>query len=65
MRRIEMGTERRDHAFIDVGIFENLHFSSVVIVDVTGERPNCFIELGYALREPRPRHGRAGDQASI
>ena len=35
---------------MNVAIFESLHFSSVVIVDVTGERPNCFIELGYALR---------------
>lgn len=53
MRRIEIGTDRSDYAFINVGIFENLHFSSVAIVDVTGERPNCFIELGYALRGNR------------
>jgi hypothetical protein len=50
LRRIEMGTNRTEHAFMNVAIFESLHFSSVVIVDVTGERPNCFIELGYALR---------------
>ena len=53
MRRIEIGTDDSDYAFINVGIFENLHFSSVAIVDVTGERPNCFIELGYALRGNR------------
>jgi hypothetical protein len=53
MRRVEIGTDRSDYGFINVGIFENLHFSSVVIVDVTGERPNCFIELGYALRGNR------------
>jgi TIR- and PNP-associating SLOG family len=53
MRRVEIGTEKSDYAFINVGIFENLHFSSVAIVDVTGERPNCFIELGYALRGNR------------
>ena len=49
MSRVEIGTDKSDFAFINVGIFENLHFSSVAIVDVTGERPNCFIELGYAL----------------
>jgi hypothetical protein len=53
MRRIEIGTDDSNYAFINVGIFENLHFSSVAIVDVTGERPNCFIELGYALRGNR------------
>jgi hypothetical protein len=30
-------------------IFDSLHHSSVVIVDLTGLRPNCFMELGYAL----------------
>ena len=49
MTRVEIGTDKSDHAFINVGIFESLHFSSTAIVDVTGERPNCFIELGYAL----------------
>ncbi len=34
---------------MNVAIFESLHFSSLAMVDVTGERPNCFIELGYAL----------------
>ena len=66
MRRVEIGTDKSDYAFINVGIFESLHFSSVAIVDVTGERPNCFIELGYALqRQPRSRNGRRGDQASV
>jgi len=50
LNRIEMGTDRTEHAFMNVAIFESLHFASVVIVDVTGERPNCFIELGYGLR---------------
>lgn len=35
-------------------IFENLHNSGVAIVDMTGERPNCFIELGYALGRGLP-----------
>jgi len=48
-RRIEMGTDTTEHPFINLGIFENLHFSSAAVVDITGFRPNCFIELGYAL----------------
>lgn len=48
-RRIEMGTDRTDHGFINVELFERLHYSELAIVDVTGERPNCFVELGYAL----------------
>jgi hypothetical protein len=53
MRRIEMGADKNEFAFMNVAIFESLHFSSLAIVDVTGERPNCFIELGYALRSNR------------
>jgi hypothetical protein len=49
MNRIEIGTDKSEHAFINVAIFESLHFAALAIVDVTGERPNCFIELGYAL----------------
>jgi len=52
--RIEMGTDRTEHGFVNVGIFERLHYSELVIVDVTGLRPNCFIELGYALGRPIP-----------
>lgn len=53
MRRLEMGADKNEYAFMNVAIFEGVHFSSVAIVDVTGERPNCFIELGYALRGGR------------
>lgn len=49
MSRVEIGTDKSEYAFINVAIFESLHFASVAIVDVTGERPNCFIEFGYAL----------------
>jgi hypothetical protein len=48
-RRIEVGTDFTKQPFINVAIFENLHFASVAVIDLTGERPNCFIELGYAL----------------
>lgn len=49
LTRVEIGTDKSEHAFMNVAIFESLHYSSMAIVDVTGERPNCFIELGYAL----------------
>lgn len=49
LSRVEIGTDKSEHAFMNVAIFESLNFSSMAIVDVTGERPNCFIELGYAL----------------
>lgn len=48
-RRFEMGAERTEHAFMNVEIFERLHYSDLAIVDVTGLRLNCFVELGYAL----------------
>lgn len=40
---------KHEHAWVDQEIFTRLHRSSVVIADLTGERPNCFLELGYAL----------------
>jgi hypothetical protein len=51
--RIEMGTDATEHGFMNVGIFEGVHFASAVIVDITGHRPNCFIELGYSLHGSR------------
>jgi hypothetical protein len=48
-RRLEMGAERAEHAFMNVEIFERLHYSDMTIVDVTGLRLNCLLELGYAL----------------
>ena len=48
-RRVEMGTDPSRHGFMNVEIFETLHYADVVIVDVTGQRPNCYIELGYSL----------------
>jgi hypothetical protein len=34
-------------------IFRGIHDSEMVIVDLTDERPNCLIELGYALGRNR------------
>ena len=52
-RRAEMGTDHSRHGFLNVAIFDTLHYASLVIVDVTGLRSNCFIELGYALGRQR------------
>ena len=48
------GRQAYDHARIDEEIFAKLHRSSVVIADLTGSRPNCFLELGYALGRGLP-----------
>ncbi len=48
------GRQAYDHARIDHEIFAKLHRSSVVLVDITGARPNCFLELGYALGRGLP-----------
>jgi hypothetical protein len=48
------GRQAYDHARIDQEIFAKLHRSSVVLADITGMRPNCFLELGYALGRGLP-----------
>lgn len=48
------GRQAYDHARIDQEIFAKLHRSSVVFADITGARPNCFLELGYALGRGLP-----------
>jgi hypothetical protein len=48
------GRQAYDHARIDEEIFSKLHRSSVVLADFTGSRPNCFLELGYALGRGLP-----------
>ena len=49
LERIEIGTDEAKEAFLNVEIFNQLHFADVALVDLTGSRPCCFIELGYAL----------------
>jgi hypothetical protein len=44
-----MGSKKAEHAFINIEIVERLHYTDLTIVDVTGLRSNCFMELGYAL----------------
>lgn len=43
------GAQPFDRARMDQEIFEKLHRSAMILADITGARPNCFIELGYAL----------------
>ncbi len=48
------GRQAYQHARIDEEIFAKLYRSNVVLADVTGARPNCFLELGYALGRGLP-----------
>ena len=52
LARVDLGKDEVKSGFINAEIFRRLHHSTVAVVDVTGERPNCFIELGYALGRP-------------
>lgn len=47
--RIDMQIDNTTHALINVAVFEDVHYASVLIADLTANRPNCYIELGYAL----------------
>ena len=53
MTPYEVGRDRPNAAFINVEIFERLHRSYLVVADLTGVRPNCTMELGYALARNR------------
>lgn len=59
------GRQPYDHARIDEEIFAKLHRSSVVLADITGARPNCFLELGYALGRGLPTMVMAKQGASL
>jgi hypothetical protein len=45
----QMSIGKNEFAWMNQAIFDSLHYSSVVLVDLTAVRPNCFTELGYAL----------------
>ena len=49
----EVGRHRSLSAFMNVEVFEGLHRAALVVVDLTGVRPNCTMELGYALGRRR------------
>jgi TIR- and PNP-associating SLOG family len=48
-QRFEMGIDKHEFAWMNEAIFSKLHHSAVVLIDLTALRPNCFMELGYAL----------------
>lgn len=51
--RFESGLDPSKEPFLNLEIFVNLHYSSLAIVDLTGVRPNCCLELGYALGQKK------------
>lgn len=46
-RPIEMGLQDPSTPWINIEIFDRLHYAEVVLVDLTGLRNNCFMEMGY------------------
>jgi hypothetical protein len=48
------GSQGYENANINQEVFNRLHKSRIVITDLTGSRPNCFLELGYALGRGLP-----------
>lgn len=48
------GEQAFEYPRIDQEIFAKLHRSKLVVADITGTRPNCFLELGYALGRCTP-----------
>lgn len=53
MTPYEVGRDRPNAAFINTELFERLHRAHLVVADLTGVRPNCTMELGYALARRR------------
>ena len=49
----EVGRNDPIAAFLNVEVFEGIHRAGAVVVDLTGVRPNCMMELGYALGRNR------------
>lgn len=50
---VEMGSTESSSPWMNVQIFKKIHYSGVTIVDLTGVRPNCLMELGYAFGRER------------
>jgi len=45
----QMGDRTPEVAFMNVDIFRSIRLAGLVVVDLTGVRPNCMMELGFAL----------------
>lgn len=45
----EMGSSETEEAFLNIEIFKEINKSSIIIVDLSNLRPNCFMEMGYAF----------------
>lgn len=59
------GRQAYEHSRVDQEIFAKLHRSSMVLADITGARPNCFLELGYALGRCLPTMVTVREGASL
>jgi hypothetical protein len=53
-QRVDLSADQGREAFLNVEVFKSLHYASLAVVDLTGLRPNCLAELGYALGRPLP-----------
>jgi len=49
-----MGETPSEDAFMNVEIFSRIHYSALSVVDLTGLRLNCMMELGYAFGRLKP-----------
>jgi hypothetical protein len=49
LEMVDMGTEERGTDLIHPRLYEAISSSDIIIVDLTGLRPNVMIELGYSL----------------
>jgi hypothetical protein len=47
-QKFETGVDTTAESFLNIEIFNQIARSRLVVVDVTGLRPNCFMEMGYA-----------------
>jgi hypothetical protein len=47
--RFDPGKDASTEPFLNVEIFKMIQASSIVVVDLTKLRPNCLLELGFAL----------------
>lgn len=48
-RKAEMGETPAEEAFANLEIFRRIHHCALAVVDLSGVRPNCMMELGYAF----------------